>query len=135
MIYPVASLLAIPQHRVFANKILFDDLGNYAGFDPSEPTSRDGGKRAVVQHLMDAHGYKNVVMFGDGATDLQARPPASAVIGYGGVVERDVVRDSADWYMRDFQVGLYINGICILDIPKLCFDDSIIFTGSFGCAR
>jgi phosphoserine phosphatase len=104
MINPVAELLSIPQHRVFANKIFFDGSGQYAGFDPSEPTSRDGGKRAVVQHLMDVHGFQNVVMFGDGATDLQARPPASAVIGYGGVVVRDVVRDSADWYIYDFQV-------------------------------
>jgi phosphoserine phosphatase len=41
-------------------------------------------------------------MFGDGATDMQARPPAEAFIGYGGVVVRDAVKIGADWFIMDF---------------------------------
>ena len=103
MINPVADRLHIPQHRIFANTILFNEDGSYQSFDANEPTSKDGGKQAVVQKLIDEHGYNPIVMIGDGATDLQARPPATAFIGYGGVVVRDVVKNGADWFVTDFQ--------------------------------
>lgn len=58
MIEPVADMLGIPTHRVYANTLLFDTAsGAFAGFDVTEPTSMDGGKTAVVQRLIDAHGY------------------------------------------------------------------------------
>jgi phosphoserine phosphatase len=48
-------------------------------------------------------------MIGDGATDMQAKPPADAFIGFGGVVEREKVKLNADWYIYDFEVKqLYI---------------------------
>ena len=46
--------------------------------------------------------YQCVVMVGDGATDMQARPPADAFIGYGGVVVREPVRRGADWFVTHF---------------------------------
>lgn len=102
MIDPIATTLGIPLERVYANNILFDTHGEYESFDAQEPTSRDGGKAAVIQLLKDKHGYDKVVMFGDGATDMQARPPAEAFIGYGGVVVRDAVKIGADWFIMDF---------------------------------
>lgn len=63
MIEPVADILGIPTHRIFANSLLFDPSnGSFAGFDTAEPTSMDGGKTAVVQRLIDAHGYGPVGM-------------------------------------------------------------------------
>jgi len=46
-----------------------------------------------------------MIMFGDGATDLDARSngPASAFIGYGGVQEREKVKKGADWFITSFQ--------------------------------
>lgn len=32
----------------------------------------------------------------------QAKPPAEAFIGYGGVAVREAVRDGADWFVNDF---------------------------------
>jgi phosphoserine phosphatase len=55
--------------------------GEFAGFDENEPTSRNGGKAQVVRLLKEKHGYGNVVLIGDGATDLEASPPADAFIG------------------------------------------------------
>ncbi len=104
MINPIAELLRIPLNRVYANTILFDKNGEYVGFDEKEYTSRDGGKPAVIHRLKNAHGYSTVVMVGDGATDMQAKPPADAFIGFGGVVERAAVKAGADWYVKDFQV-------------------------------
>jgi phosphoserine phosphatase len=104
MIEPVAIKLKIPSYRVYANNLLFqnDEAGSFKGFDPSEPTSRDGGKGAVLQMLIANHGYRNVVMVGDGVTDLQAKPPAHLFIGFGGVIVRPVVEEKADLFIKDF---------------------------------
>jgi len=51
---------------------------------------------------------KSMVMVGDGATDAQARPPADAFVGYGGVVVREPVRKVSDWFVRDFNDMTYV---------------------------
>ena len=38
----------------------------------------------MIAHLKKTFGYKDIVMIGDGATDLEACPPADAFIGFGG---------------------------------------------------
>lgn len=55
--------------------------GEYAGFDESQPTAESGGKGKVVSILKEQYGFKTVVMIGDGATDLEACPPAVSVLG------------------------------------------------------
>ena len=125
MINPVAEVLKIPLHRVYANNLLFNEDGTFKGFDSSELTNRDGGKPAVIQMLKDAHGYETVVMVGDGATDMQARPPASAFIGFGGIVVRDSVKAGADWFVTDFQVYLP------LKFPRFMFFFSFLFSALF----
>ena len=114
MIHPVADALAVPRDRVLANTILFHPPGGggggggggYAGVDPHAPTRRDGGKAEALARIKAAHGYEEMVMVGDGATDLQAKPPADAVLGYGGVVERAAVVQGACWFFRDFEKEL-----------------------------
>lgn len=49
------------------------------------------------------HGHKCVIMIGDGVTDMEARPPAEAFIGFGGNVVRQKVKEGADWFVTDFQ--------------------------------
>lgn len=56
-------------------------LGEYAGFDENEPTSRSGGKAVVIDFLKKEKGYTNLILIGDGATDLEASPPADGFIG------------------------------------------------------
>jgi phosphoserine phosphatase len=105
IIEPIADSLGIPFNHVHANRLLFDQDGNYAGFDDQEFTSRSGGKLEAVKHLRAMHGYKHVVVVGDGATDLEARHPdgAEAFICYGGVVLRDNVAAEADWTITSIQ--------------------------------
>lgn len=50
--------------------------GEYAGFDETQPTAESGGKGRVISMLKKEHGFEKVVMIGDGATDLEACPPA-----------------------------------------------------------
>jgi hypothetical protein len=59
----------------------FCSAGEYAGFDEEEPTCRSGGKGEVVRYLKETMDYTTVVLIGDGATDLEACPPADAFIG------------------------------------------------------
>uniref|UniRef100_A0A0D9XUC3 phosphoserine phosphatase n=1 Tax=Leersia perrieri TaxID=77586 RepID=A0A0D9XUC3_9ORYZ len=105
MIKPVASELGIPPENIIANQLLFGTSGEYAGFDPTEPTSRSGGKALAVQQIRQNHGYKTLVMIGDGATDLEARQPGGAdlFICYAGVQMREAVAMKADWVVIDFQ--------------------------------
>jgi len=103
MIEPIAEKLQIPISNIVANTLLFDSQGNYVKFDADEPTSRDMGKPKAIQSIRDAGGYECLVMVGDGATDAQAKPPATAFIGYGGVAVRQAVVDKADWFVTDFQ--------------------------------
>lgn len=54
--------------------------GEYAGFDESQPTCESGGKGRVISLLKEKYGFKTVVMIGDGATDLEACPPAVSAV-------------------------------------------------------
>mmetsp|Transcript_5344 Transcript_5344/g.11688 ORF Transcript_5344/g.11688 Transcript_5344/m.11688 type:complete len:272 (+) Transcript_5344:57-872(+) len=104
-IHPLAASVGIPVDHVFANNILFDAEGKYAGFNENEFTSRSGGKPAAIKHIKEKWGFTNVVMVGDGATDAEARleGEASLFIGYGGVAMRPTVAAKADWYIMDMQ--------------------------------
>ena len=53
--------------------------GEYAGFDESQPSAESGGKGRVINMLKEQYGFKDVVMIGDGATDLEACPPAVSI--------------------------------------------------------
>eukprot|EP00262_Sarcandra_glabra_P006125 TRINITY_DN1822_c0_g2_i1.p1 TRINITY_DN1822_c0_g2~~TRINITY_DN1822_c0_g2_i1.p1 ORF type:complete len:296 (-),score=47.91 TRINITY_DN1822_c0_g2_i1:90-977(-) len=105
MINPVALLLEIPSENIFANQLIFGDSGEYIGFDANEPTSRSGGKAVAVELVRKAHGYKSLIMIGDGATDLEARKAGGAdlYICYGGVQLREAVAAKADWLGFNFQ--------------------------------
>lgn len=105
MIEPTAAQLGVSKGRIYANSLLFNDDGDFRSHLDSEPTSRAGGKAKVVADLKATHGYKTVVMVGDGATDMEARDVpggADAFIGFGGVVVREKVKAGADWFVTDF---------------------------------
>ncbi|XP_066146346.1 phosphoserine phosphatase-like [Euwallacea fornicatus] len=102
IIIPIADQLKISHNHIFANRLKFYFTGEYAGFDEDQPTSQSGGKGLVIQHLKQTCGYKNVVLIGDGVTDLEAAPPADAFIGYGGNVIRATVKAKAKWFVTNF---------------------------------
>jgi len=105
MIRPIAEALQIPDSMVYANTITFDADGRYTGFDRKAPTSRSGGKPAVLREVKQKKHYQAMIALGDGATDLdmQTSGPAKAFIGYGGVVAREKVKRNADWFIYSFQ--------------------------------
>lgn len=106
MIEPLAEILDIPTDtHIVANTIHFEygSDGTYAGFDANEPTSQDMGKPKALEGIQETNpDLKTIVMVGDGATDAQAKPPANAFIGFGGVVVREPVKQQADWFVNSF---------------------------------
>ncbi|KAK7085697.1 hypothetical protein SK128_025148 [Halocaridina rubra] len=102
LIAPVAKLLNIPLENIFANRLKFFYDGEYAGFDEAQLTSRSGGKAEVISWLKRREGYSRLVMIGDGATDMEACPPADAFIGFGGNIVRESVRKEATWFVYNF---------------------------------
>ncbi|RWS07699.1 phosphoserine phosphatase-like protein [Dinothrombium tinctorium] len=102
LIEPVAKELDIPIKNVFANSLKFYFDGSYAGFDETRPTSQQDGKARVIAFLKQQEGFRRVVMVGDGATDLEAFPPADAFIGFGGNQIRNKVKDEAKWFVLSF---------------------------------
>lgn len=112
LILPVADVLNIPRENIFVNRFVYmadDDMGKdgnpnirVRGFDPNEPTSHDGGKPEAIRKIREMKPFQTVVMVGDGITDLEAVQEtggADLFVGYGGVVERAVVKENADWWI------------------------------------
>lgn len=103
IIQPAAAKLNIPLGNIYANSIKFFYDGSYAGFEKTRPTSNQDGKSRVIEMLKSTRGYKNVVMVGDGVTDLEACPPADAFIGFGGNQVRETVKAKSDWFVYNFK--------------------------------
>jgi phosphoserine phosphatase len=95
----LALALGLSEHAVAAVDVYFDSNGDYAGFDNASPLARSAGKRTVLERWLPE--LPNPIMLvGDGATDLEARPPADLFVAFAGVVERRAIVDAADEVVR-----------------------------------
>jgi len=95
-ILPLARYLGLSETQVHAVDIYFNEDGSYLNYDQNSPLARSGGKAEICRQLRKLQG--SLVMIGDGKTDMEAKQAGAVVIGFGGVVERQVVRDQADFY-------------------------------------
>lgn len=94
----LAADLGIPAENVHAVDVFYDAQNNYAGYDQLAPAARSGGKATIIAEI--ASGGRRAVMIGDGVTDLEAASVGAVVIGFGGVVAREVVRQGADYFVE-----------------------------------
>jgi len=90
--------LGITETNVAAVEVWFDDHGRYRGFDLESPLARSGGKRVWVESRTDL--IRPVLLVGDGATDLEARPAVDRFAAFTGVVRRDPVVAGADYVIN-----------------------------------
>ena len=97
-ILPLADCLGLPESHVHAVDIYFNEDGSYLNYDLNSPLARTGGKAVVVGTLK---GQGSLVMVGDGKTDLEAKQSGAVVLGFGGVVDRAIVREQADYYTTE----------------------------------
>jgi phosphoserine phosphatase len=97
-ILPLAKYLGLPEDHVHAVDIYFNKDGSYMDYDITSPLAKTGGKAIVVSALK---GQASIVMVGDGKTDLEAKQAGAYVVGFGGVVDRVIVRELADFYTTE----------------------------------
>lgn len=97
-ILPLAAYLGIPDNRVHAVDIYFNDDGSYKNYQLDSPLARNGGKAEIVAQLK---GQRSIAVIGDGKTDMEAKQAGAFVIGFGGVVDRAIVREQADVFVAD----------------------------------
>ncbi len=97
-ILPLAQCLNLPESHVHAVDIYFNEDGSYRNYDLDSPLARTGGKAFVVGTLKT---QGSLVMIGDGKTDLEAKQAGAYVIGFGGVADRAIMRESADFYTAE----------------------------------
>ena len=100
-IRPLADFLGID--RVEAVTLKFHADGSYAGFDDSCPTCKTKGKNVVARRLRAEHQATQVVMVGDGASDLEVKGDADVVVGFGRYVQRPKVVAGADQFVRSLE--------------------------------
>ena len=98
-IAPLAATLGIAPGWLCAVDVRFDGTGKYAGFDESSPLTTSRGKAEIVRAMALP---RPIVLVGDGATDLAARPAVDCFVAYTGFVRRDPVIAKADLVAENF---------------------------------
>ena len=96
-ILPLAKLLGVSESNVHAVDVYFAENGNYLNYETESPLAKNGGKAKVIKSLQAT----SLVMIGDGKTDLEAKQAGAKVIGFGGVVNRKLVCENADFFVAD----------------------------------
>jgi phosphoserine phosphatase len=100
----VAKALGIAAAAVHAVDVYFDETGAYAGFDEASPLARSNGKRLLLEALRPVLPGP-VLLVGDGATDMEAKPAVQAFVAYAGVLERPAVTAAADFVVRSLSLA------------------------------
>jgi phosphoserine phosphatase len=98
-ILPVAREVGLEEGEVHAVPLIFDEGGNYKGFDESCVLTRKYGKRLAVEQILP---QRPAIAVGDGMTDFEIRPAVDAFAAYTGFVRREAVVEQADFVIEDF---------------------------------
>ncbi|WP_347987133.1 HAD-IB family phosphatase [Methylomonas sp. AM2-LC] len=98
-ILPLAAYLNIPEECVHAVEVVFGNDGEYQDFARHSPLAVSGGKARVCRKIRLTQA--NLVMVGDGQTDLEAKLAGVYMIGFGGVLQRQIVQEQADCYISN----------------------------------
>jgi len=96
-IRPLAQYLGI--ERVEAVELRFNPDGSYAGYVESCPTAKSKGKNVVVLKLRDEFKAYQMILVGDGASDLEVKGDVDKMIGFGRYTPRPKVKAGADAFI------------------------------------
>lgn len=97
LIEPLAAFLDI--ERIEAVPLTLDEEGQYISFDNTYPTTYNGGKLEIICQLKTKYAPEQVIMVGDGVSDLETQPEVDSFIGYGGYTLREKVKAGADHFI------------------------------------
>jgi phosphoserine phosphatase len=112
----LARALGIAEDRVAAVPLVFSQNGEYADFDHSSLLTMASGKRGVVERWGSAL-RKPVMLVGDGATDLAAKPVVDLFVAFAGVAARESVMAGADVVIRQNSLAPVLS-LALDDTPE-----------------
>ncbi len=95
LLEPVLGDLGFSRGHVHANRFVYE-ADRVTGLDEDIPLSRNGGKIEILQVI--GAGAEETIMVGDGMTDFEAFEGGAAdrFIGFGVVVQREIVLAAAE---------------------------------------
>jgi HAD superfamily phosphoserine phosphatase-like hydrolase len=111
IIRPLANHLGISH--VEAVPLYFHEDGSYMGYGEQYPTTRNLGKNEVIREWKQAVLPKQVLMMGDGVSDLETKPDVDAFIGFGGVLTRAKVKGGCDYWLTDMENRTALDSILL----------------------
>jgi len=80
-------------------ELRFNADGSYAGYVESCPTAKSKGKNVVVLKLRDEFKAYQMILVGDGASDLEVKGDVDKMIGFGRYTPRPKVKAGADAFI------------------------------------
>lgn len=95
----LSRYLGIADEAVAAVDLVFDQNGEYEGYDAMSPLAASGGKVRIVEQWTAAMA-RPVMLVGDGATDLEAKGVVDMFVAFAGVAARPKVMAGADAVIR-----------------------------------
>lgn len=98
--YPLTDYLGIPRKNVFANRLIFDEEGQFKKVDQRIPLWRDDGKIKVVSGIIALHSGKTICI-GDGISDWKASQIADGFICFAGIAHRPEVAAKANIVIKE----------------------------------
>lgn len=93
-----ARAIGIKPGEVAAVPVEFTPDGEYADFDHGSPLARSGGKEEAIRRWRLP---RPILLVGDGATDLEARPAVDAFAAFTGFERRPEVAAGADFVISE----------------------------------
>jgi phosphoserine phosphatase len=91
----LAAYLGLEPGAVAAVDVSFAPDGAYVGFDAASPLAKAGGKRRVIESWKPTLPPP-IMLVGDGATDLEAKPVVDLFVAFTGVINRPSIAEAAD---------------------------------------
>ncbi len=106
-ISPIATILGISENHILANNFQINKKGIVTGINAKNPLSKNGGKVIAVKNLK-LKG--EVIVIGDGFTDLQIKNSGAAKLFYAFTenASRGAVLQNADHIVSSFDEFLFI---------------------------
>jgi phosphoserine phosphatase len=99
-VIPIANILGIPQKHIVANTVRVSTNNKFVSINMNNPLLRNQGKLEVVNSIINTQ-KKKIAFVGDSIADMEVSQGVDLFIGFGGVVEREIVRRNAQIYINE----------------------------------
>jgi phosphoserine phosphatase len=97
-LYTLGNYLQIPSDHIAGLELQFDEHGYYQGYDKNQLLLDAQGKRLVLENL---NPPREIAFVGDGATDLVTQQFVDVFIGFGGITQHTVVKETANFFIEE----------------------------------